>query len=169
MLLTAPDHASVLYVVANMRAIDKHEIYNLRHHENPFHIVNEVMARPEMTWVAWTAGEPSLLVAPKPAVVFGGIEAHPGVWQIHCFGTDDWPKLAIPLTRFVKRTMLPMLFGEFNAHRLEADSIASHVEAHRWMEICGAHREGVKKARGRDRSDYFTYVILGLDAPNQTK
>jgi hypothetical protein len=152
MYLTAPDYDAVLYVVRNMRAADKEEIYALRWHESPEAVAGEVMARPEMTWVAYHDG--------VPTAVLGGVEVNPGVWRIHCFGTDYWSKIAISLTRFVKKKMLPLLFDEFKARRLEADSHWSHMEAHRWMEICGAEREGVRRALGKDGSDYVTYTLL---------
>lgn len=152
MILTAPDPGTVFHIVSHMREIDRDEIYGVRHHEDPARVTMEIMTRPEMTWVAWHAG--------LPAVVLGGVETCPGVWSIHCFGTDAWPKLALPLTRFVRKSMLPLLFDQFKAHRLEADSIETHVEAHRWMELCSATREGVKRKRGRHGEDYFTYAIV---------
>lgn len=152
MYLTVPDYDAVLYVVRNLREADKEEIYALRFHEVPEAVAGEVMARPEMTWVAWHDG--------VPTAVIGGVEVMPGVWRMHCFGTDYWPKIAIPITRFVKRKIIPLLFGQFGARRLEADSHWSHMEAHRWMEILGCEREGVRQALGKDGSDYVTYVLL---------
>lgn len=158
MILTEPNLATVYYVMSNLRPIDREEIFAVRGHDSVDRVTMELMSRPEMTWVAWHDG--------KPAVVFGGVEICPGVWTMHCFGTPDWPKLAVPLTRFAKRKVLPLLFNDFNAHRLEADSIASHTEAHRWIELCGARKEGVKAKRGRARQNYYTYVIVkGVDFP----
>lgn len=152
MYLTPPDYEAVLHVVRHMRDVDKEEIYALRFHENAEAIASEIMLRPEMTWVAWKDG--------VPAAVFGGVETMPGVWRIHAFGTDQWKKIIIPLSRFIKKKMLPLLFDTFGARRLEADSHWSHMEAHRWMEMFGAEREGVRQALGKDGSDYVTYVIL---------
>lgn len=162
MKITAPEHASVFHIAQNLREIDRVEIFAIRNHDNPFMLTNEVMTRPEMSWVLWHDD--------VPAVLLGGVEMWRGVWSIHCFGTNDWHKLAIPLTRFVKKVMLPLLFNKFDAHRLEADSIANHSQAHRWMEMCGARREGVKAKRGRGGEDYFTYVIVkDVDWPRLDK
>lgn len=160
MRITVPDHGAVFHVVRNMRAIDRTEIFGIRNHENPFLVTQEVMTRPEMTWVMWHGDE--------PAVVLGGVEMWRGVWSIHCFGTDNWSRLAVPLTRFVKKTMVPLLVDRFNAHRLEADSHEAHTEAHRWMELCGATREGVKRGRGKDGSDYHTFAITRLPRGNRS-
>ena len=151
MRLTAPTLETAFYVCANMRQCDRDEIYAVRNHRDPHILAQEVMARPEVTWIVWHAG--------LPAVVLGGIELWRGVWSVHCFGTDDWHKLALPMTRFIKKVMLPLMFDEFGAHRLEADSICTHREAHRWMELCGAHKEGTKLGRGRNGEDYHTFVI----------
>lgn len=146
----------LLHVVRNLREADRDEIYALREHRDPQRIVAEVMARAQFAWVMDWRGEPT--------VALGGTEMWPGVWSIHCFGTDNWSRLALPLTKFVRRTMLPTLFNQLHAHRLEADSLSTHTQAHRWMEICGARREAVRQARGRHGEDFFTYVVIrGVD------
>lgn len=165
MNLSEPRHDTVLYVVSRMRESDRQEIYALRNHTNPFLIVNDVMARPEMTWVMWHDN--------LPAVVIGGIEMWPGTWSIHCFGTDAFSRLAIPLTRFVKKQMLPIIFDQFGARRAQAYSHESHKEAHRWMELCGAHREGVLRGYGGDGADYHIFAIVKppfrqLDNPDKS-
>lgn len=151
MILTAPEHAPLLHICQHMRAIDREEIFGLRNHDNPFLIVNDVMARPEFSWVAWHDG--------WPVAVIGGVEVWPGRWRMHCFGTDDFHRIGLPLTRFIKRTMLPAMW-RLDARRLEADSLWSHTDAHRWMEACGMTLESVKRSFGRNGDDYFCYVIV---------
>lgn len=152
MILSHCDHETVLYVVKNMRERDREEIYNLRWDDNPFTILNDVMAQRNFAWVAWHEN--------KPAVVFGGAPLHPGVWSMFCFGTDVFHHLALGLTRFAKQTVMPTLFGEMEAHRLQCDSHEKHVSAHKWLRVLGASREGVKRAYGRDGADYHTYAVL---------
>jgi hypothetical protein len=150
MRLTDPEHGAVFYVVNNMRAIDRAEIYGLRFHQNPFILTGEVMAQAKFCWVAWH-GE-------KPAAVIGATETHPGCWQVFCFGTDEFNRIALPLTRFVRRRMLPALFNDLGARRLEADSLCHHTEAHRWLESFGAKQESIKEAYS-DAGDYFTFAL----------
>lgn len=152
MQISPVEHEPVLYVAKHMRAIDREEIYGLRNHENPFLITNDTMAAASFSWVAWHGG--------WPAVVIGGRELWPGRWSMHCFGTDQFAKLGLPLTRFVKQHMLPTLFGDLGAKRLEADSLATHTDAHRWMEALGAHRESVKKSYGRNGETYFGFAFV---------
>ena len=152
MILTHCDHENVLYVVKNMRQRDQEEIFNLRWDDNPFTILNDVMAQKNFAWVVWHDG--------KPAVVIGGAPYHPGVWSMFCFGTDDFPKLAVGLSRFAKKTIVPTLFGEIGAHRLQCDSHEKHTSAHKWLRLLGAEREAVKRNYGRDGADYHTFVVL---------
>lgn len=160
MRLSHCTHATVFHVAANMRAVDKEEIYGLRWEENPFVITQEVMAQSMFAWVAWD-GE-------TPCAVIGGAPTHPGVWQMFMFATDSFPRIALGLTKFVLRGMLPQLWGELNAHRLEADSHEKHTEAHRWLERLGAYLESRKQDYGRDRADYRHYVLLKpVDRQNQ--
>lgn len=127
MLLTAPDRESVLYVAE--RAVVR-EGSGVR----PADIADTVMARPELTWVVWHDG--------LPAAVIGGTENAPGRWLMFCFSTDAFPKVVLPLTRFVRRTMLPLLFNDLGAIRLEAASHRKNVEVHKWLGLCGAVKVG---------------------------
>lgn len=152
MNLSHVDYDPVLYVVRNMRARDAEEIYNLRETDNPFDVMNSVMALRNFAWIAWHDG--------RPAVVFGGAPRHPGVWSMFCFATDDFPKLALGLTRFAKTTVLPTLFGDLGARRLECDSHEKHVSAHRWLGLLGAEREAIKRNYGKDGANYYTFALL---------
>lgn len=151
MILTHCSHDAVLYVVKNMRERDQEEIYNLRWDDNPFMILNDVMAQKNFAWIAW--------LDEKPAVVIGGAPVRPGVWSMFCFGTDEFPRLALGLTRFASKNIVPTLFGELGAHRLQCDSHEKHVTAHKWLKMFGAEIEAVKAGYGRDGSNYFSFVI----------
>lgn len=152
MNLSHCSHETVLHVVRNMRERDKEEIYNLRFDDNPFVIMNDVMGRRDFAWVAWLDG--------KPAAVFGGAPLHPGVWSMFAFATDEFPRLALGLTRFAKKTVIPMLLGEMGAHRLQCETHEKHASAHHWLKLLGAGCESVKKGYGRDGADYFVYTII---------
>lgn len=151
MILTHCDHESVLHVVRNMRERDRKEIYNLRWDNNPFVIMDAVMAQGDFSWVAW--------LDDKPQAVFGGAPTHPGVWSMFAFATDEFPRLALGLTRFATKTAIPTLFDKCGAHRLQCDSHEKHTSAHRWLELMGAAKESVKKQYGKDGADYFVYTI----------
>lgn len=151
MILSHCSHETVLHVARNMRDRDKQEIYNVRWHDSPFDLMNAVMSQRDFAWVAWLDG--------APVAVFGGIPAHPGVWNMFAFATDAFPRLALGLTRFATKTVIPTLFQQMEAHRLQCDSHEKHTDAHQWLERMGARRESVKVAFGKDGADYFTYTV----------
>lgn len=160
MILTHCSHDTVLHVVKNMRERDKEEIYNLRFDDNPYTILNDVMAQSNFAWVAW--------VDDRPTAVFGGAPTHPGVWSMFCFATDEFPRLALGLSRFAIKTVVPTLFGEIGAHRLQCDSHERHVSAHKWLKLLGAEREAVKVGYGRDGANYYSFVIRSKKSTNPT-
>ena len=149
MRLTNLDHGAVLHVAHN--AIDREEIYALIGERNPFLVMNAAMAQRNFSWLAWHDDQ--------PVAVFGGSEALKGIWQMYLFATPLFPKVALGLTRFAKREVVPRLFGEIGAHRLQADLHEKHVYAHRWLETLGAKRESVRAGYAPDGADYFHYVL----------
>lgn len=151
MQLTDCDYESVLYVARHMREMDKREIYALRFADEPFHLMNDVMAQPHFSWIGWHQG--------LPCAVFGGMEIHPGVWSMFMFATDDFPKIALGVTRFAKNGLLPQLWGRLSAHRLQAHSHEGHRDAHRWLKRLGCEKEAVLRGYGRDGSDYGLWVL----------
>lgn len=153
MILTHCTHETVLHVVLNMRERDKEEIYGVRFDPNPFLLVNDVMAQASYSWVAWHDG--------RPIGVGGGAPRHPGVWNMYMFATDEFPRIALGTTRFVRKTVFPQLFGELDARRLQCDSHEAHTDAHRWLEGAGFVKESVRRAYGKDGADYFHFARVG--------
>lgn len=160
MRLSHCTEACVWDVVENMRERDKEEIYGLRQSEDPRFVVHDVMAMANFSWVAW--------LDDMPQAVFGGGEVRPGVWSMFAFATDKFPRLALGLTRFAKKTVIPTLFNELGAHRLQCESHEKHASAHRWLKSLGADCEAVKRGFGKDGSNYLEFVILKpVDKPDK--
>ncbi|WP_145670184.1 hypothetical protein [Bradyrhizobium stylosanthis] len=145
------------------QAHDLEQIYVLNGHRDPGVLAKVIMAAANFSWVAWGEG--------KPIAVFGAVEQHKGVWQIYMLTTPDFRKIAIPLTRFLKRTMVPILFDELGCRRLEGFFHEDNVFIHRWVEGFGAKREYVKEGYAPDGKAYFGYAICKgtLDSQNQTR
>lgn len=148
MNLSELNHGVVHEIVC--QAHDLEEIYALNGHRDPHVITNNVMAAANFAWVAWADG--------KPVSVFGATETHAGVWHAFLLTTPDFKKIAIPLTRFAKRTVVPTLF-QIGAHRIEALLHEKHVFIHRWVESLGAKREFVKQGYAADGSAYYGFAI----------
>ena len=158
MRLTELDYGVVLEIVK--QAHDLEQIFTLNGHRDPGAVAKGVMTAANFSWVAWADG--------KPTAVFGALEIHKGVWQIYMLTTPDFRKIAIPLTRFLKRIMVPTLFEQLGCHRLEGFFHEDNTFIHRWVEGFGAKKEFVKENYGPDGATYLGYV-LRRQSTNPTK
>lgn len=139
----------VLHVVKNMREQDAREIYGLRWNNEPGEVALEVMSAGKF---GWTFG-----VDDTPIACVGAFTKWPGVLSVWMFSTDDFDKVAISLTKFIKRVMMPAGIQQ-NIHRHECQSLATHTTAHRWLESMGFEKESVLKSYGRNGEDYINMV-----------
>lgn len=145
--INAPD---LLYVADNMRDWDKREIYATRWTDDPSSLADAILAGGEFGWVAGDE---------RPIAAFGAIPVWPGVWSVWMFATDEWPKVALGVTRFIKKVMIPAI-RETGAHRAECRSHSDHLEAQRWLECLGAHKESEIPNFGREGETFYLYSWL---------
>lgn len=143
---------SVLFVARNMRQADRDEIYATRWSTDPADLAAACMACPYFAWCFWHDG--------VPAGVIGAIPKHPGVWNVYAFGTRDFNRVALPMSRHAMRVMIPTI-DKVGARRAECLSSANHVEAHRWLEMMGAERESTLSRYGKYGEDFYLYRWLG--------
>lgn len=80
-----------------------------------------------------------------------------GVFEGWILGTNNFQKAYIPLTRAIKRDIIPAIIAG-GAHRLECKSVATHEEAHKWLEVMGAKYEGTHYGYGMNGEDFKTYA-----------
>lgn len=93
----------------------------------------------------------------KPVWVGGAVQLRPRVFSLLFFSTDDLPKIGVASTLFIKRRLFPQYFRA-GAHRLEAVSLATHTEAHRWLEFLGLRAEtGLLEAFGKNRENFIQF------------
>jgi RimJ/RimL family protein N-acetyltransferase len=151
--LVAPDFASLAYIAVNMRQADRHEIYNVTGHNNPFILAQQTLDATRMGSgvVAADGG--------RPVAVLGFAPLRPGVCTAFAYGTDAFDRVALSLTRHALKVMKPALIAS-GFHRLECESRADHVQAHRWLEHLGFRREGTLRQFGSDRSDYLKFAAI---------
>ena len=155
MRLTDLTPDTVAYVVSRMRAADREEIYATRWSDDPARVVADCMALASFSWVAWHDA--------KPCAVGGAAAVQPGVFSVYLFATDDFPKIALSVTRFARRDGMRALFKSVGARRLQCDSHINHVEAHRWLQGNGFLAEGIRRAYGKDGSDFIHYALCRAD------
>lgn len=93
----------------------------------------------------------------EPVAVFGATETVPAVWQVFMFATDKWPKVALSVTRHIRRVMIPVLY-DAGANRAECRSHADYKWAHRWLQTLGARQEAEFKEYGPQRETYLLFA-----------
>ena len=141
---------AVEYLTLNMREIDAREIYGLRGHDDPLLLAREVV-------IAATYGKAGIAEHKgRPCGIMGVSPLWPGVWAVWAFGTEEWAKGVIEISRFGRRVIDPFL-RERGAHRAQCESHIEHSDAHRWLGVMGATCEGVLKGYGRDGADYLSF------------
>lgn len=149
MRLSALESGAVECVVREAHDIE--DIFALHGHRNLRMIVDAVMAQAAFAWLAWDGD--------APVTVFGASQtAVPAVWSTFLLTRPSFGRVAIPLTRFVKKAVIPVLFGDLHARRLQADLHEKHIHIHRWVKALGAVEEG----RMKDYSPCGDYLRFAL-------
>lgn len=143
MTLAQLNDGDLLYILRNLRAADREEIFATRWSDDPNSLVDDCMmvaARPtSYTVMAGLAG--------KPIAVLGAVEPWPGCWDVWCFGTDDFNKIAFSLTKHIRRVMIPMLLAR-GLRRAHCRSLSTHAKAHAWLHDLGARQTDDRVMRG---------------------
>lgn len=152
-LVQAPARVEVQSVARRMRAADFEEISATSWHRTredvAAELAHKIDGRNGFTWSARWNGTPTAII--------GAIPMHPTLWSVFAFGTDDWPRVVLSLTRHVRHFMIPGLMHA-GCHRAICASHAHHRSAHRWLEMLGASKESVQTGAGKDGQDFFLYV-----------
>jgi len=137
------------YVIQNVRERDHNEIYALRFDQDPerflqsqMHIMGDMCRIWERNGV--------------PVSVQGVTPVWPGVWHMFAYGTDEWPKVVLSMTRWAWGFVIPAMCNV--AHRVEARAMITHTESRRWIESFGAREECVLSEYGKNRESFVLYV-----------
>lgn len=124
MILQAPSLDALSYVASNMREWDRREIYATRWSDDPLTLARDSLDVGGLSWVAGLE---------FPICAFGAFPMFPGCWAVWLYATDDFDKIGIPLTRHVRKAIIPSLISA-GVRRVECRSMEGHTFAHRWME-----------------------------------
>lgn len=146
------DAAAVDHILANLRASDRRELEATNWSLDG--LAERVMNTQDFAFFAAHRDTPAALI--------GAVPMWPKVWSVFAFGTDDFQKVGLRLTKFARRYIIPAVLNS-GAHRMECASIEGHDEAHRWLEALGFHRECSMMCYGRDGETFYRYVMLGGD------
>lgn len=147
--VTTPEN--VRHVAERMRASDFREFSALSHADN----------QEEMTTllVQGYGEHPSGICAydgEEPVAVGAMVQGRPNVVTLMFFATDEFPKIALPLTRFITKNLFEKYRGE-GVHRIECISVDGYDEAHRWIKLLGLHHEAVMPGFGKNGEAFHSY------------
>jgi hypothetical protein len=136
------------YVVSHMRPMDEEEILCQ---------VPEGIKRHEIAYSLLMAGQNYVASFDDvPAMFFGTQAVNVAVVSIWAIGTRAAPRVLPDVTRFLIGTHVPALLSAgFRA--MEANSLAGHIESHRWMQSTGAIVNGEPFVYGRNRELFLSF------------
>lgn len=135
----------VLAICHNLRAHDKREIFATRFDSEPEDLLASTMSLSETSWIAYYNNE--------PVAVFGIMPIAPDVWSAYAFATDRFPKIAISLTRFIKKGIIPSLLAT-SAKQVQALVWTEYHQARKWLRGFGAREEAVIPNLGKGGEDF---------------
>jgi len=140
---------NMAYVVRNLRDWDRREIMSSPQTHD---LKSFIAGRLRFKGTTWIYG------VDRPVYSIGAVPAYPGVWRLWGFATDEWPQVALSVTKFVRRVMLPML-GRMGAQRLEFGALDGNETRRAWLEMLGAKFESQKVGAGRGGENYNIFVV----------
>ena len=155
-----PPYQDLLYLAANMRQRDREEVFATMFGNHPADFAAVMKSAGAFKWGAYIDG--------KIVGIVGATPLWPKVWSSWAVGTDDWPKAVLSLTRHAKRFMIPTLL-KAGFIRAEAQSLATHTDAHAWMESLGARRENVLYNYGKNGEKFVSFVWTRKTAKHAMK
>lgn len=143
-----PDSAR--YIIKHLRQRDREEIFAQRWNDDEEELLRFIMfGVGAMSWCWWRDG--------RPVSLQGAWPIRPGVWSCWAFGTDEWPRVVLSMTKHSRRFIIPALMRA-RFHRAEAAALATHTDSRRWIEALGARQESVLRGYGRRGEDFISYV-----------
>ena len=150
------EYEPLLYIVQNMCEKDRHEILATLN-EMDADQINELITQTTLDaatkmgigWIAYRGDE--------PIAVFGMSMIHLNVARVWMFATDRLPLVALSLTKFAKKTIIPLL-QDSGIRRAQCFSIEGHAVAHDWLTMLGATEECEVPNYGKDGQSFHLFA-----------
>lgn len=143
--------ADVTHVAARMRAHDRAERVALSHGDDPVLAAVQFLHHPHVAVTIWRQ---------VPIAVIGVVFPHPGVASTIFFATDRFHEVALATTRFVRRTLFPILVNT-GIHRLQVCSMdnLADPDSQKWIKSFGARQEAFLSEFGKNREDFRLFTL----------
>lgn len=139
----------VTYVANRMRAHDRAERLALSHGDDAVSAAVQFLRLPHMAVTVWKG---------TPIAVIGVVFPHPGVASTIFFATDEFRHVALATTRFIRRTLFPILVST-GIHRLQVCSMRRDAFVDPWIDSFSPFREARLQAYGKNQEDFDLYTL----------
>ena len=150
MIVVDPRFAEVRYVLENLRAKSREDVFGASD-VDPVGYARYLANAPGFHRAVYYQG--------KPAAIFGAIPMHKGVWSLYGMGTDDWISVWRLVTLVCKRDIVRAVLSA-GAHRAECLSPATHEDTHKWLRFLGLDYEVPVPQYGKGGEDYILFAWL---------
>lgn len=155
------DHhiTKVGYLVRNLAPRDYAEVMAVQYEDDPDRLTTRTMAMKEFSWLACIDG--------KPAGLFGACPIWDGHWEAFAFGSVDYPKVIVALTRHVRNFCMPALL-HYGVRLVKCWVQSDYIEARRWvkMAIPGAKEACEIQNFGRSGENFVLITWSPQEATN---
>lgn len=151
MKLDAPTPEDVRQVAAQMRERDQAEFLAVSHAKTHAELVEALVAR------YGGAGDAICAYTDRPVAVGAMVRHRPNVVSLAFFATDQFPEIALGLTKFIRDRLFPCYRAE-GVHRIECVSMEGYDAAHRWIGLLGLKREAVLPKFGKGGETFLQFA-----------
>ncbi len=141
-------HRDISFVLANLRPVDGEEIFCQMDVGDIGLLL--VLALELKSRVCRLKGQ--------PVAVFSFSQINASTVAVNLYGTNDITRATPAITRFIFTDMIPGALKQ-GIRRFEARTIETHLQAHQWLEACGAKREGAMEQMGKNGEGFFMYAL----------
>ncbi len=145
----------IAWVVANMRELDRREIYACRFTDDDADLIEDIEStRPRMPWLDALCTD-----AGEPVALLGLWQVGPRHGQALMFATDAWASIALAAHRHVVTRFIPFVVAP-NFQRLECRAWVGHGQSRAWLARLGFVEEGLCRALGKAGEDFVQFALL---------
>jgi hypothetical protein len=150
--IEVPIEDDVLKVALSMRQRDLDEFMAVSHADSAEKLALSLSDRYSLSDETFGAFDEN-----DEAIAIGAMVEHrPGVITLMFFATDDFPKIALPLTKFIRYRLFPQ-YKANGTHRIECVSMATYEDAHRWIQMIGLEPEAILPGYGREGQAFIQF------------
>jgi hypothetical protein len=148
-LRAEPSYEDTLKITRALRACDFEELNATNYDMSPEYLAHVACATGAFRWGAYVDG--------RPVALIGAVPRWPNVWSVWAYGTDEWDKVALTLTKHARRFILPALYRS-GAVRGDCQALSTHTTARNWLEFLGADLEKELDGWGKNGETFISYV-----------